>query len=197
MINTPVKKRAPLSQLRSTAQQIFKMLKEKKIVHETNILEELARDAKAPILPGIPSYLPHKWTIQAAQEEMYILVKDWVRKTNHNLDLQENASEFFKFVVKRMQQVERKFKLEMNSTKKMMKEMKEAPLLSDIFSPMRKRQTTRGMHKFFVDSFAISVIVKSNGSTGDYAEWFLNNWTPALYKLWCRQNNDVKINSNK
>lgn len=184
MLNTPIKKRAPLSQLRAMAQQAFQMLKDKKVVHESNVLEELAKDANAPILPGLPSYLPHRWTIRAAQQSMLILMKDWVRKTNHDLILQENASEFFKFVVARMQDQERKFKKEIKKNEKIVKDMREMPLIADIFSPVRKRQTTRSMHKFFIDSFAISVIVHMNGSTGDYADWFLNDWTPALYKLW-------------
>ena len=190
MLNTPVKKRAPLSQLRAAAQEAFKMLKVRKVAHESNVLEELAKDATAPILPGMPSYLPHRWTIRAAQQAMFALLKDWVKKTNSDLEMQDNASEFFKFVVMRMQDQERKFKKEVKNTEKMIKNMRETPLLSEIFSPLRKKQTTRSMHKFFIDSFAISVIVHSNGSTGDYADWFLNDWTPALYKIWSEKKDD-------
>jgi hypothetical protein len=185
MITSTPKKRAPFAQLRKAAKTAFDMLSERHVVHSLNVLEELAKDAKAPILPGMPSYLPHRWTIHAAQTSMMILLKDWVKKTNHNLRLQDSASDFFKYVVLRMQEEERKFSKQVRDTDTLIKKgMKKAPLLSDIFSPLQRKQTAKSMHKFFVDSFAISVIVHSNGSTGDYADWFLNEWTPELYKLW-------------
>ncbi len=118
---------------------------------------------------------------------MHAILKKWVTKTNKDMIKQENAAEFFKFVVTMMAEEERKAKIEVNKMKKIAVDMKEAKPLSDIFAPQRKWETTKAMHKFFVDSFAISVIVHANGSTGDYADWFLNDWTPALYKLWYKQ----------
>ena len=192
MFNSPHKKRAPMSQLRYAAQTAFGMLKSRGVVREHNVLEELAKDSNAPILPGVPSYLPHRWTIEAAQSAMFVLIKEWVKKTNDDLIKQDNVSDFFKFVIMKMQDEERKYKREVRKTGKLIKEMKETPLLSDIFSPLRKSQTIQSMHKFFVDSFAISVIVHANGSTGDYVDWFLNEWTPSLYKLWSTKKHDTR-----
>ncbi len=196
MLNSTPQKRAPLSQLRNVAQEAFRLLVKRRVVSEKNILEELAKDANAPVLPGVPSYLPHRWTIQAAQIAMHTIIKDWVKKTNNDLMKQDNASEFFKYVISRMQEEEKKFKRDVKKTERMIKDMEDAPLLSDIFSPLQKYRTTKAMHKFFIDSFAISVIVHMNGSTGEYADWFLNDWSPALFKLWSRRDKkDDKSNN--
>lgn len=185
----PNRKRAPLTQLREAASKAHELLSNKNVVHKDNVLERLAKEAGAPILPGLPSYLPHRWTIEAAQRAMHAIIVEWMVVTEKDLNKQDNAAEFFKFVVKVMKVEEKKYKREMKITQKEIKGMKEVRLLSEIFSPHRRWQTTRALHKFFIDSFAVSLIVKQNDSTSSYADWFLNEWTPSLYKLWTRHAN--------
>lgn len=171
------------------------MMVNKGISHKDNFLEELAKTSSATLLPGMPSYLPHKWTIQASQNAMYVLLRDWKDLHKEDEVMQDNISEFFKFVLKRMQAEERKYKKEIRATHSMIRQLRTAPLLSEIFSPMRKRQTVNGLHKFFVDVFAISVINNANGSTSEFAEWFLLDYTPALYKLWSKKENEETDNT--
>ncbi len=184
----PQKKRAPIAQLKEAGNRAFALLVEKRVVHHRNVLEDIARDANAPILPGIPSYLPHRWTIDAARQAMFVLMEEWIKENDGNEEMQEKAPDFFYFVVKRMKLKEREYKREVKREEfKAFSNMKEARLISDIFSPVRKHQTAKGLNKFFVDSFAIFIIVKAQGTTTEYAEWFLGEWTPSLYKLWSNQ----------
>lgn len=184
MLQRNPKKRAPIRQLREAAKQVHDMLSRRGVVHKENVLEEMAKDASAPILPGIPSYLPHKWTIQAARAAMYTLLKDWCEKYKDDPEKQERITDFFAFVVKELYKKERQYKAEMKRTEESLANLKDAPLLYEIFSPMRKRQTAKGLQKFFVDSFAVFTIVKADGNTTDYAEWFLGDWTTSLNNLW-------------
>jgi hypothetical protein len=195
MINRRHRKRAPIKQLRETALKAGDLLSKRGVIHSVNILEALAKDAIAPILPGIPSYLPHHWTIEASRRIMYDFLVDWAEKNKGSEDKQENSSEFFVFVVKRLTALERKYQKEVRKTELSIKKIKKAPLVFEIFSPVRRRQTTRGLHKFFVDSFTVFLINKEGGSTTDYAEWFLGEWTPALDKLW--KKNNVSTSNHK
>lgn len=182
-----------MSQLRDAGKAAFAMLVQKRVVHQKNVLEEISKDANAPILPGLPSYLPHRWTIDASRNAMLALLREWAESHKGDEAAQERVSDFFWFVVKRMKREERRFKSEMKRTEsEVFRGVKEARLVSDIFSPVRKHQTARGLHKFFVDSFAIFIIVRAQGTTSEYAEWFLGEWTPSLHGLWTKKNDEDK-----
>lgn len=183
-----IKKRLAIKQLKEAAGIAAKVLIEKKISQPNNVLEEIMNDAAAPMLPGLPTYLPHRWTIQTSQKVMYMLLKDWADDTQDNEVKQDNAADFFKYVVARLQKLEIEYKKEIKKTDKAIKDIKYAPVISEVFSPLRRYETTKSLNKFFIDSFAISVVVKSNGSTSEYADWFLNEWTPQLYSLWTKKN---------
>jgi len=175
-----------MKQLREASLAASQMLIEKKISHQGNVLEEVLKMSNAPILPGMPKYyLPHRWTIEVSVNQMYNLLKDWAALKDGK-DIQDNASEFFKYVVAQMRDKEKRYKKEVRETDSIIKKIDDAPILADIFSPLRKYQTAKALHKFYIDSFAVSVIVKSNGSTGEYADWFLNEWMPSLYELWSK-----------
>ena len=183
--NTPPRRRLPIEQLKNAARVANNMLIKKHVMHKDNMLERIARDPMAPLLPGLPPYLPHKFTIDAARQAIFILLREWSELHKGNEAKQENASNFFYFVVKRMSMEERKFKSQMKKVKKNIDDKKEESMtLYQIFSPMRKHQHTIALNKFFIDSFAVFVIVKGKSSTTEYAEWFLGEWTLRLMLLW-------------
>jgi hypothetical protein len=183
--NSPPRKRLPIEQLKNAARVANELLVKKHIMHKDNMLERIARDPRAPLLPGLPPYLPHKFTIDAARQAIFIILREWADKHKGDEDKQENASLFFYFVVKRMSLEERKFKSQMKQVKRNAQAKKDEGLtLYQIFSPMKRYQHTIALNKFFVDSFAVFVIVKGKSSTTEYAEWFLGEWTPSLMLLW-------------
>lgn len=191
--NNPQKKRQPIAQLREAGKVAFQLLVEKHVVHQKNVLEEISKDASSPILPGMPSYLPHRWTIDASRKAMFVILEEWLKETDGKEELQEKASDFFFFVVKRMKLKEREYRMDMKKTEyNIFRDMKESRLISDIFSPVRKHQTAKGLNKFFIDSFAIFIIVKGQGNTTEYAEWFLGEWTLSLYQLWTKKDDQKK-----
>ena len=186
-----LRRRLPIKQLKDASMTASAMLIEKNVAHKFNMLEGILSMSNAPILPGVPTYyLPHRWTIEVAVNQMYNLLQDWAKVQPDEL-LQDNASEFFKFVVGQMKTKEKKYKQEVKNTDRIIKNIEDAPIIADIFSPLRRYQTAKSLHKFYIDSFAVSVIVKSNGSTAEYADWFLNEWMPSLYKLWSKSNENT------
>jgi hypothetical protein len=184
MFKSAYKKRAPVKQLRAAAEQVSKMLITKQVSHSVNMLQLIAEDSKSPILPGLPSYLPHKWTLDAVHMAMFWLLTDWAKLTKTNKKRQENIAEFFSFVSKKVLEQERKYKLESVAMEHSLDSIRGSPLLKDIFSPVRKRETAQGIHKFFIDSFAVFIIAKGKTGTPEYANWFLGEWIPSLYVLW-------------
>jgi len=89
-----------------------------------------------------------------------------------------------------MAEEERKYRLEMRKMKRSFESLEESVVIYDVFTPVRKHETVKALHKFFIDSFAISVIEKANGSVIEYAEWFLGEWTEELYKIWEKKEKD-------
>lgn len=178
------KKRQSIKKLSEAAKVTNDMLIKKNIIAKSNVLADISKMPNGPKLPGIPRYLPHKWTITAARRIMFDLLNEWADITKENETKQDNAGQFFEFVVKRMAEQERIYRLEMRKMKRSFESLEESPVIYDVFSPVRKYETTKALHKFFIDSFAISVIEKANGSVIEYAEWFLGEWTEELYKIW-------------
>lgn len=181
------KKRLPIEQLREAGLVARQMLKDRGIISKESFIDDLMSKRTSPLLPGVPGYLPHRWTIIATQKMMTAFIFQWIQKTSANRkgnDLKrENVTEFFIFVVKELKSIERKFKKEVKEQPEFIKNMKTVPVLADIFGPLRKRDTIKAMERFFVDSFAIAIVLKQNHSTSDYCNWFLD-WTLELDKIW-------------
>lgn len=187
-----MKKRAPIEQLRAAGKIAREMLVSRGIIAKDSIIDQLTKVQGAPVLPGIPSYLPHQWTIKAAQRIMYDLIVIWKNECD-NTDKAENITEFFKFVISELRKQEKQFNREVVAMPKIVRAMKDVPVLKDIFSPMRKKENTKAIHRFFIDSFAVAVALKNSQSTSDYANWFLE-WTQDLYALWVNpeERKDIK-----
>lgn len=162
------------------------MLVEKGILAKDSLIDQIIKDEKAPRLPGIPAYLPHQWTVQASiriMRDLLVLWKVEVKKDNVRA---ENITEFFKFVVTELHAREKKYQREIKRERaksKLMDDINTVPVLKDIFSPLRKKEGIRAIHRFFVDSFAVAIALKNINTTSEYANWFLD-WTQDLYALW-------------
>ncbi len=184
-------KRAPIEQLREMEKVGREILVKRGVIAKESIIDKIIADPKAPMLPGLVPYLPHDQTIKLSQRIMYDLLREWQFENKLERE-QENVAEFFKFVINRLTSIEKKYKKEINQKNQAVKKgYKKVRTLSSMFNSIERSEATRGMNKFFVDSFAISVIVKSNDTTSQYAEWFLN-WTDDLYTLWKTQDIIVK-----
>jgi hypothetical protein len=186
MLKTYRKKRPPMMQLKEASDIAKKMLVKKRISSEKNIFEKMADLSNPPKLPGINPYLPARWTLDAARQMILIITKEWVKKNKGDVDKQEKIEPFFRFAIKQIENEERKFKSRMYKDK--MKQLDDAEskdwTIAKIFSTLNQVQTANAMKKFIVDSFAVSVIVKTNDDVSSYLEWFIDDWTPRLNELW-------------
>lgn len=190
-----IKKRLPIEQLRAAGKIAREMLVKKGILAENSILDQILQNKDAPTLPGHPSvYLPHQWTLEAAQHMMYDFLAIWVVqcKEQGKERSAENITEFFKFLIKEMRKQEKNLKKEIKNMPKLLKAMKEVPVLKEVFGPMRKREAVRGMQRFFIDSFAVAVVLKNNSTVSEFANWFLD-WTLELNKLWIKPENKEQL----
>jgi hypothetical protein len=198
-----MKKRAPIEQLKAAGKVAQQMLKDKGLEAQTSILDDILTTKGAPTLPGIPTYLPHQWTLKAAQRIMYDIILLWREecKTTPNYAIagvtytegrEENITEFFTFVISKLREQEKEYDEDVSNMPTLLKSLKTIPLLKDVFSPVRKLENIKAIQRFFVDSFAVAIIVRNNQSTTDYVNWFLD-WTQDLYSLWVKPEERDKI----
>ena len=190
------KKRLPIAQLREAGKVANEMLKKKGVIANESLINLIEKDENAPTLPGIPSYLPHEWTISAAQIILYRITKGWMELNKGDSDKAEKIDKFFIYILKRLKEEEDKFRRREKNMGKLIKGMKKVPVLAEIFTPTRARETTFALQKFFADSFAVAIVVKKNDSTSTYIDWFLNEWTPAMTKLWHQNAETEKVQNN-
>jgi len=180
-----IKKHAPLEQLKRDAAKANDLLIKKGIIAKDSIVDRITADPTKPKLPGMPPYLPRPWTLGCSQVLMRNIVKYWVTHCKENKKTNpESIKEFFQFVEKHMYQQYDSAKKKEKKMGKMIRTLDESILLSEVFAPSNLKETTKSMHLFFVHSMVIAQIVKRNTSTSEYVDWFLNEWTPDLVKLW-------------
>jgi hypothetical protein len=175
----PPKKHAPVNELKQAAKEARKILAQKKIIlpDEQSAIRTVLETKGAPPLPGLQPYLPFVWTLNIAKSAMFLISKDWLRESRQNPLLTENVTEFFKYVVKRLD----------NEIKKADENIKTTVFLKQYnFKTLHQKEAAEGLKKFIVDSFAIAVIVKKNDSVSDYITWF-DDWTTRLYLLWQKE----------
>lgn len=179
------KKRAPIEQLREAGKIARQMLIDKGIHSKESLIDKILADSKAPMLPGIPAYLPHEWTIKATQRIMRDLIIVWIEKCGKDKKKRENITEFWKFVVKELHKQEKVFQKEEAKMKASLRNSKYIPLLKDVFMPTRNKENTHAIQRFLIDSFAVGIVVEQNHSTSEFLNWFLD-WTQNLYTYWVR-----------
>lgn len=186
------KKRAPLEQLKAAGRIARQMLVEKGLIAKESRIDKILQDKAAPVLPGIPVYLPHPITLKISQRMMYDFLLLWKDECKENEAKAENITEFFKFIIKEFRMQDKKFRREMKEMEKTIQEMKDVPVLKEVFSPVRKKEIEKALQRFFIDSLAVAVALKSNHTTSDYANWFLD-WTQDLYTLWVAPEDKEKL----
>lgn len=192
------RQRLPIEQLRAAGKAAQEMLVKKGLAAPDSALEKIRQMKDAPMLPGMPEYLPHVDTLHLAQRIMYDLLVMWKaeclktptyyikvgrskrKMTEGRID---NVTEFFKFVVKEMRAIEKLLKKEMDAMPPLLTKLEAVPVMSDILRPLGKYENTRAMLRFLVDSFAVAVVLKQKHSTAEYADWFLG-WSEQLENLW-------------
>jgi hypothetical protein len=179
------KRRAPIEQLREAGKIARQLLVDRGIITKESTIDQLLQLENSPTLPGIPAYLPHQWTIQASIRIMRDLIVMWKEYSIKEKIEPEDLTAFFKFIIKELRLEEKKFTKEMKNVPKLIKSMKEVPVLKDVFSPMRKRDGMRAIHRFFIDSFAVAVALKKHSSVSEYANWYLD-WAQDLDALWSK-----------
>lgn len=164
------------------------MLQEKGFEAKESILDKIMQTEGMPILPGIPTYLPHRWTLKKAQQIMYDLLLLWKQECEKKGKKKdpENITEFFKFVVGELRKQELVYEKEIARMPKLLKSLKNVPVLKDVFLPADKKDTVHAIQRFFIDSFAVAIVLKNNHATSEYANWFLD-WTQELDTLWLSQ----------
>lgn len=179
------KKHAPLSQLRKAAEEAERLLIQRGIHTPESAINRILKDNKI-VLPGIPAYLPHRWTLQESRRYMRDIVKLWVEKNKGNTKKQENTSGFFAFLVKELNSIEEDMQKKVDKMPALLKSMKDDKiLLHRVFSAWQQLETTQAITRFMIDSFAVSMVVKEHHTTTEFAEWFMS-WTLRLDEYWGR-----------
>jgi hypothetical protein len=185
------KKHAPIEALREAKKFADELLVEKykiRLPYEKSVVNTIKNTAEAPKLPGGvsgPEYLPYPWTINAARRVLYDLTREWELNVKQQKVHAENITEFFKFVVKGLEEEQGKIKVLIQETVK----KKEYN-----FKYLREKDALEGISKFLIDSFAVSIVVKQNSAVTEYIEFFLH-WTDSLLNYWdkTQQKVDAKV----
>ena len=170
------KKRAPHDKLIQAGKDARALLAKRGAIapDDKSIITKIVQTKGAPILPGIPPYLPRPWTLNATKRIIYDFGRAWQKEIRDDDKRKENGLEFFKFVIEGMNRPESV----VNSliAKTIEKKEYEQKYLS-------RKETIDALKRFLIDSFAISVIVKSHTETSDYLEWFYE-WSGKLLLYW-------------
>lgn len=190
------KRHAPIEQLRKAGQIAYEKLVERGILTHESSIEKIKKEYPDLQLPGIYPYLPHKWTIRSSQRIMYDIFKLWqfknTDKTVVDKKTLENLTMYIEFCVRELNRIEERARQKMKTMEKIIKDVEDAPVLGKVFEPVNQYETTKAIKKFFVDSFALAVMVNGKeSSTGEFAEWFFD-WTDSLYTVWEKKLDEKK-----
>lgn len=168
-----MKKHASLKKLREAKELADELSIERGLRTKDSAVEEIRNTITGPILPGIPNYLPYPWTINNSKRVMYDMLVLWKNTMGREREA-DDAISFFKFVLKEMRE-QKELTYDEIQKGRIMKRY-------DI-KLLWKLKAVDGVYKFFVDAFAVSVIVRKNESVVDFAEWF-DEWTKDLLNQW-------------
>jgi hypothetical protein len=189
------KKRPNRKQLLEAGKIASDLLEDRKIIlpKEKSAIDTIQGSKNSPVLPGIPSYLPHAWVLNAARRVMRDLLIEWKEISKGDIKRLGNSVEFFKFVVKRMREEENETGGEIFKMAKMVKKLKDMKgiySLKETFQPVKKMEAIKGLSKFFIDSFAVSIVLRGCTDTPEYVDWFYD-WTDSLLKQWDKNTRKV------
>lgn len=180
-----MKKHAPIEQLKKAGEEAHKKLVARGIATQENAVERLMKEKPDLILPGMPSYIPHHDTIRYSQRMMFDLLRLW--KDEHDASKLENLSSFIEFAVTEMNLQESIAKRKIEAMDVKVKNSKKSQTLDKVFEPVNQYETVKAMKKFFVDSFAVCVVVRGKtAQTHEFMNWFLS-WSEQLDKIWSKK----------
>lgn len=173
------KKRAKIEDLRKVKQVADELLIQKgiQLPHDQSAISRIFSTADAPILPGLPAYLPHVWTINTTRRVLYDLAREWQFETKHEGAKQENATLFFRHVISGLEQTNSKIRQQM---------MQSAVREEYDLRLIQRKDAVTGIAKFLVDSFAVFIVTKQEFDVSTYTEWFLR-WTDSLLHQWSQK----------
>jgi hypothetical protein len=141
---------------------------------EQSAIDRIFNTKDAPTLPGVPAYLPYPWTIHAAKRVLYDLSREWELNTKNDFNKSNNISEFFKHVISSLKEEESVLNEKIHITVQTKKYD---------FRYLHQKDSIKGIRKLLVDSFAVSIIAKSNTDVATYLEWF-QDWSDKLVIQW-------------
>lgn len=177
------KKHAPIKQLKEAAKEAERMLIERGIHTPQSAIDRILKEDKV-ILPGIPAYLPHRWTLVESRRYMKDIVKLWVDKNKGNQRKQEKTEAFFAFLVKELTSIEKETQKRVDKMPKLLRAMHDSSIeVFRVFSPLQQLETTQAILRFMVDGFAVSMVVKEHQTTTEFVEWFMK-WTMSMEDFW-------------
>lgn len=179
------KKHAPRSQLLAAAREAERIMVERGIHTPESAIDRILAENKV-VLPGIPAYLPHRWTLQDSRRFMKDILRLWAEKNKGSQKRQDNTSAFFAFLVKELTRIEAAAQEKVDKTPALLQEMKNSKIpVFRVMSSWQQLETTQAITRFMVDSFAVSMVVKEHRTTTEFAEWFMA-WTVKLEEFWVR-----------
>lgn len=192
------KKRQKRKELLQAGNVARELLEEKGLQHtpEKSVIDQILASKNAPLLPGIPAYLPRVDTIHVGRWLVRCAAREWQAKTKDNPKRQGNAIEFFRFFMGIFEELERKVGAQIVAHKEILENAKKKNMsysIKEIFEPVQQRTYIRGLRTFILDSFAVSIVAKRNGDTSEYVEWFLGHWTEQLLLYWPEKLRDGSI----
>lgn len=180
------KKHAPIAQLKEAAKEAERMLIERGIHTKESAIDRILKENKV-VLPGIPAYLPHRWTLNESRRYMRDILKLWVDKNAKNQKRQDNTSAFFAFLVKELTSIEDEAQVKVDKMPAILRSMHNLKVpVHRVFSAWQLLETTQAITRFMVDSFAVSMVVKEHHTTTEFAEWFMK-WTIELDEYWVKR----------
>lgn len=179
------KRHAPIEQLREAAKAAERILVERGIHTAESAINRILRENKV-VLPGIPAYLPHRWTLSESRRYLKDIVKLWVDRNKSNTKKQENAQAFFTFLVKQLNEIERVVQEKVDTTPRLLKVLANINVpVYRAMAPLQQLETIQSITRFMVDSFAVSLVVKEHYTTTQFSEWFMK-WTMDLEAYWIK-----------
>lgn len=179
------KKHAPIKQLKEAGKEAERLLIERGIHTAESAIDRILAENRV-VLPGIPAYLPHRWTLQESRRYMRDIVKLWVEKNRGSQKRQDNTNTFFAFLVKELNGLEKEAQEKVDKMPAILRSMHDLKIpVHRVFSAWQLLETTQAITRFMVDSFAVSMVVKEHHTTTEFAEWFMQ-WTMVLEAYWTK-----------
>lgn len=178
------KHNAPIEQLKQAGIEAQRKLAERGMAMYESFIEQIQKEHPDLILPGIPTYIPRKETIPMCQNILCDILQMWHAKKTDDVKEKENISKFIEFTILYLNHLEEIAQKKKRMMPRLMKELEDIPVLGKVFEPIKQIDVIRTMRQFFVDSFAISIIVNGEvHSTSSYVAWFIK-WTKQMSIAW-------------